>query len=100
MPPTNCRLSSHRWVRHGQQLVGLGVDQADAVAVLAGDLATGVHDEQLAVVVREDERLHGEGTVDADAAGEVVDEAGDERAGGGVDRGEADARDVLLIVVN
>ena len=25
-----------------------GVDEADAVAVLAGDLAAGVHDEQLA----------------------------------------------------
>ncbi len=63
-----------------QQLVGLGVDQADAVAVLAGDLAPGVDDEQLGAVVREHQRLHGEGAVDADAAGDVVVEAGDDRA--------------------
>ena len=56
MPPTNCRLSSHSRVRHGQQLLGGGVDQADAVAVLAVDLAAGVHDEQLAQVVGEHQR--------------------------------------------
>ena len=58
-----------------QQLVGRGVDQADAVAVLAGDLASGVDDEQLGAVVGQLQRLHGEGAVDADAAGEVVVEA-------------------------
>ena len=90
MPPTNCRLSSQRWVRHGSSwLVWVSIS-ANAVAVLAGDLAAGVHDEQLAAVVGEHERLHGEVAVDADAAGEVVDEAGDERAGGGVHGGEAD----------
>ena len=61
----------------GQQLLGRGVDQADAVAVLAGDLAPGVDDEQLALVVGELRALDGQRAVDADAAGEVVDEAGD-----------------------
>ena len=73
----------------GQQLVGLGADQADAVAVLVGDLAAGVDDQQLGVVVGELELLDGEQAVDADAAGHVVDEAGDDRAGGAVDRGQA-----------
>ena len=75
----------------GQQLVGLGADQADAVAVLVGDLAAGVDHQQLGVVVGELELLDGEHAVDADAAGHVVDEAGDDRAGGAVDGDQADA---------
>jgi hypothetical protein len=64
--------------------------QADAVAVLVGDLAAGVDDQELGVVVGELELLDGEQAVDADAAGHVVDEAGDDRAGGAVDRHQAD----------
>ena len=71
-----------------QQLLGRGVDQADAQPVLAGDLAAGVDDEQLAVVVRQLQLLHAEGAVDADATGDRVDEAGVDRAGRGVGRGQ------------
>jgi hypothetical protein len=55
----------------GKQLVGLGADQADAVAVLVGDLAAGVDDQQLGVVVGELELLDGEHAVDADATGKA-----------------------------
>ena len=51
MPPTNSRLSSHRWRVPGQQLLGDGVDQCDAGALLAGNLLTGVHDDELLHVV-------------------------------------------------
>src|SRR4029450_10029157 len=50
----------------GQQLVGLGADQADAVAVLVGDLAAGVDDQQPTVVVGELELLRGEHDVECE----------------------------------
>ena len=69
-------------LRHGQQLVGLGADDADAEPVLAGDLAPGVHDYELGVVVGEEQLLDGEHAVDPDAAGEVVAEPCVDGAGG------------------
>src|SRR4029450_896057 len=73
-----------------EQVVGVGGDQAEAVAVLVGDLAAGVDDQQPAVVVGELELLNGEHAVDADAAGDVVDEPGHDRAGGAVHGDQAD----------
>jgi hypothetical protein len=79
----------------GQQLVGLRTDQPDAVAVLAGDLAAGVDDEQLAVVVRQHQRLNRQRPFHTDAAGDVVLETGDNGTGRRVDRGQAGSGDVV-----
>ena len=90
-PPTNWRLSSQSRLRQGSSWLVCGVDQAHAVAVLAVDLASGVHDEQLAVIVGQHEGVHAERAVGADATGDVVDEARHDLTGGGVQRGQGTA---------
>jgi hypothetical protein len=86
--------------RPRQQLVGLGADQPDAVAILTGDLAGGVDHEQLAQVGCEHQRLHGHHAVDADATRQVVVEVRDDRAVARVERHQAGAGDAPLTVVN
>ena len=74
------------------------MDEGAGGAILSGHLAAGVDDAELLQVVRELQLLGGEQTVHGVPAGDVVVEARDHVAGGGVHRREAGAGRLLTLV--